>query len=100
MPAGAQPACDRSCAASGARELVEIARRHDVLIIENDAWGPLQPGRPPPIAALAPERTFYFTSLTKCIMPGLRFGWLVVPETLSIQPPPTGTWSPTGWPRP
>ncbi|WP_417433123.1 PLP-dependent aminotransferase family protein [Hoeflea sp.] len=62
------------------RELVEIARRYDVLIIENDAWGPLQPDRPDPIAAIAPERTFYFTSLTKCIMPGLRFGFLTMPE--------------------
>ena len=61
-------------------ELVEIARLHDVLIIENDAWGPLQPERPAPIAAMAPERTFYFTSLTKCIMPGLRFGYLTMPE--------------------
>ncbi len=63
------------------QELVEIARRHDVLIIENDAWGPLQSSRPPPIASMAPERTFYFTTLTKCIMPGLRFGWMVVPAT-------------------
>ena len=62
------------------RELVDIARRHDVLIIENDAWGPLQPDRPDPIAAMAPERTFYFTRLTKCIMPGLRFGFLTMPE--------------------
>ncbi|WP_306119023.1 MULTISPECIES: PLP-dependent aminotransferase family protein [unclassified Roseitalea] len=61
--------------------IIDIARRHDVLIIENDAWGPIHPDRPPPIAALAPERTFYFTSLTKCIMPGLRVGFLVVPET-------------------
>ncbi len=62
-------------------ELVSIARERDVLIVENDAWGPVQTTRPPPIAALAPERTFYFTSLTKCIMPGLRYGFLVVPET-------------------
>jgi DNA-binding transcriptional MocR family regulator len=63
--------------------LCEIARRHEVLIIENDAWGPIQPKRPPPFASLAPERTFYFTSFTKCIMPGLRTGFLVVPATLS-----------------
>lgn len=62
-------------------ELVSIARAKDVLIIENDAWGPLQANRPAPIASLAPERSFYFTSLTKCIMPGLRFGFLIVPET-------------------
>lgn len=62
------------------RALAELARRHDVWIIEDDAAGPVQPGRPPPIAALAPERTFYLTGLTKCVLPGLRIGWLVVPE--------------------
>jgi DNA-binding transcriptional MocR family regulator len=64
------------------RALVEVARRHDALILENDAGGPLQPGRPRPIAALAPERTFYFTGFSKCLMAGLRYGYLVVPETL------------------
>jgi DNA-binding transcriptional MocR family regulator len=62
--------------------LCDIARRHDVLIIENDAGGPLQPARPKPLAALAPERVFYFTGFTKCLLPGLRFGYLVLPETL------------------
>jgi DNA-binding transcriptional MocR family regulator len=28
---------------------------------------------------LAPERSFYLTSFTKCLMPGLRTGYLVVP---------------------
>ncbi len=64
------------------RALVEIARRHDVWIVENDAWGPVQPGRPEPLFAIAPERTFYFTGLTKCLLPGLRIAWLVAPETM------------------
>jgi len=63
-------------------EIAEIARRHGVWIVENDAWGPLQPGRPAPIAAIAPDRTFYLTGLTKCVLPGLRIGWLVVPERM------------------
>ena len=63
--------------------LCAIARRHDVLILENDAGGPLAPDRPPPLAVLAPERVFYFTGVTKCLLPGLRYGWLVVPETLA-----------------
>lgn len=79
MPSGLNPRAAMMSAERRA-DLVEVARGHDVLIIENDAWGPLQPGRPDPIAAIAPERTFYFTSLTKCIMPGLRFGFLAMPE--------------------
>jgi DNA-binding transcriptional MocR family regulator len=64
------------------REIVAVARRHDLRIIENDAGGPLEPDRPPPIAALAPERTLYLTGLTKCLLPALRLGWLVVPDTM------------------
>ena len=60
--------------------VIAIARRHGCLIVENDAWGPLQSERPPPLAALAPDLTFWFTSFTKCLMPGLRVGHLVVPE--------------------
>jgi DNA-binding transcriptional MocR family regulator len=63
-------------------EIVEVARQHDVQIIENDACGPLIEDAPPPLAALAPERTLYVTSFTKCVMPGLRSGYLVVPDKL------------------
>lgn len=80
MPTALNPTAT-TMSAERRSELVSIARARDVLIIENDAWGPLQADRPAPIASLAPERTFYFTSLTKCILPGLRFGFLIVPDT-------------------
>ena len=80
MPTGLAPKAS-TMSEQRRSDLVAIARERDVLIIENDAWGPVQTKRPLPIAALAPERTFYFTSLTKCVMPGLRYGFLVVPET-------------------
>jgi DNA-binding transcriptional MocR family regulator len=79
MPSGLNPTA-AVMSLQRRRELVAIAVRHDVLIVESDAWGPLQPDRPVPIAALAPDRTFYFTGFSKCIMPGLRSGYLVVPE--------------------
>ena len=63
-------------------DVIDVARRHDLLIIENDALGPLIEHGMPPITALAPERTLYITSFTKCVMPGLRAGYLVLPDRM------------------
>ena len=82
IPNGANPLAF-TMSQSRRAAVIEVARRHDVLIIENQAWGPLQDAPPPPLAALAPERVLYFTSLTKCLLPGLRVGYLVVPSHLS-----------------
>ncbi len=60
--------------------LVEVARRHDIAIIENDILGPLVADRAPPLAAYAPERTLYVTSFTKITVPGLRIGYLAAPD--------------------
>lgn len=60
--------------------LAEVARRHDIAIIENDVLGPLVEGRAPPVAAYAPERTLYVTSFTKITVPGLRIGYLAAPD--------------------
>ncbi|QRM32176.1 PLP-dependent aminotransferase family protein [Microvirga sp. VF16] len=63
-------------------ELVDIARKYDLQIIEDDALGPLVEKRPPTFHSLAPERTIYITSFTKPVMSGLRVGYLVAPERL------------------
>ncbi|WP_109481108.1 PLP-dependent aminotransferase family protein [Paraburkholderia sp. C35] len=62
------------------RQLVEIARRHDCLLIEDAAYAYLAPKAPPALAALAPERTIHVSSLSKSLASGLRFGYVVVPE--------------------
>lgn len=69
---------------SGARReaIAHLARRHDLIVIEDDVYGQLPDGRPPPIAALAPERTVYITSGSKSVAPGLRFGALLSPAKL------------------
>ncbi len=62
------------------KQIVEVARRHDLRLIDDDIFGFLVPDGPPPMAALAPERTCHVTSLSKCAIPGLRVGYVVAPE--------------------
>lgn len=63
-------------------EVAEVARQHDLTIVEDDVYGYLLAERPVPIAALAPERTVYLTSVSKALSPGLRVGWLMAPAHL------------------
>lgn len=59
--------------------IVEVARRENLIIIEDDAYGMLADNGPPPLAALAPERVWHISTLSKCLTPGLRVAYLVVP---------------------
>lgn len=60
-------------------ELVEVARRHDLAIIENDVLNVMIPDRAAAIARLAPERTLYICGFTKITVPGLRLAYLHAP---------------------
>jgi DNA-binding transcriptional MocR family regulator len=62
------------------RDIIAVARKRDLLLVEDDVYGLFPPERPPAIAALAPERTVYVSSASKSIAPGLRVGWMVAPE--------------------
>lgn len=61
-------------------EIVAIAEKYSLFIIEDDVLGKLIPDAPPPIQSIAPDRTFYISSFSKTIMPGLHFGVLVCPD--------------------
>jgi DNA-binding transcriptional MocR family regulator len=60
--------------------IVALARKHDLIVIEDDVYGRLPEQRSAPIATLAPERTIYVTSASKSIAPGLRLGMLFCPQ--------------------
>ena len=62
--------------------LAAIARRHNVLIIEDDVYRPLLDQSPPAFAALEPELTIYVSGFSKCIAPGLRMGFVAAPKAL------------------
>ena len=60
-------------------EVAEILRVNDVLLFEDDAYGPLEP-KAVPLASFIPERTYFAASLSKCIAPGLRVSFLLTPD--------------------
>lgn len=62
--------------------IAEVARRHDLLLIEDDIHAFLLESPPRPIAAYAPERTVYFSSLSKALTHGLRTGYILAPPDL------------------
>jgi len=69
--------------------LVEVARRHNLPIIEDDNYWPLFATRGktsealkefPSLASLAPELVYYIAGIAKCVSPALRIAYLVVPD--------------------
>ncbi|WP_293775942.1 PLP-dependent aminotransferase family protein [uncultured Oxalicibacterium sp.] len=64
------------------QQLVALARRHDLLIIEDAAYAFLAESAPPPLTALAPERTVYVSGFSKNVATGLRVGFVAAPPEL------------------
>ena len=72
------------------RRVLEMAVRHKVLIVEDDPYGDLYFGAPPPLSLLAMSDTVagsrdwlvHCGSLSKVLSPGLRIGWLIAPDEL------------------
>ncbi len=77
-PAGVtQPAARR-------QQILEIAQRADLLVIEDDPYGLLGFSGPPPRAmrADAEDGVIYLGSFSKTFAPGLRVGWALAPHAV------------------
>ncbi|MFV1498231.1 PLP-dependent aminotransferase family protein [Phaeobacter sp. JH20_02] len=59
--------------------LIGVARKHDLLVIEDAAYAFLEPDPPPSLISLAPERTVHVGGFSKSLATGLRLGYVIAP---------------------
>ncbi|MCT2592576.1 PLP-dependent aminotransferase family protein [Streptomyces sp. N2-109] len=64
--------------------VVDWARAHDGLLLEDDYDGEFRYDRKPvgAVQGLDPERVLYLGSVSKSLSPAMRLGWMVLPEHL------------------
>jgi 2-aminoadipate transaminase len=67
------------------RRIAELAREHDLLVLEDDPYGLVRfDGEPlPSLFELSGGEVAYSSSFSKTIAPGLRVGWFVFPPELA-----------------
>ncbi|WP_164891568.1 PLP-dependent aminotransferase family protein [Mesorhizobium sp. M5C.F.Ca.IN.020.32.2.1] len=63
------------------KEIVAIALKHGVAILEDDIYSLLPEDVPAPLAELAPDITYYMLGTAKSIGAGLKAAYLVTPKT-------------------
>jgi 2-aminoadipate transaminase len=76
-PAGVTMSPDRR------RHLLELARRYDVPVVEDDPYGRLrfEGGHLLPLKSLDPD-VIYLGTFSKILAPGLRLGWIAAPTPI------------------
>lgn len=61
------------------RELLSVIERHDAWIIEDDIYSVYAAKGAPTFKEMAPSRTYYLNSISKCLTPLLRVGIIAPP---------------------
>jgi DNA-binding transcriptional MocR family regulator len=66
------------------QEILEIAQRHGILVIEDNPYGLLYFGAPAPdaIRSLSDDGVVYLGTFSKTLAPGLRVGWVLAPPII------------------
>jgi 2-aminoadipate transaminase len=70
------------------RRIVELAHEHELLVLEDDPYGLIRyEGEPAPtiyeLEGAGADRIAYTSSFSKSVSPGLRVGYIVLPEELA-----------------
>jgi 2-aminoadipate transaminase len=76
----------RTLGVEGRQRLAQLAADHDLLVLEDDPYGLVRfEGDPPPTLHELDtgERVIYSSSFSKTVAPGVRVGYLVLPEPLA-----------------
>ena len=66
--------------------IAAVARRFNLPIVEDDAYGFLPLRAPRPFAALVPELTWHISGLAKCLGAGLRLAYVIAPDARASWP--------------
>jgi DNA-binding transcriptional MocR family regulator len=77
------------------KAIIEVCRRHELFVIDDDAYRFLNPNPPPSFAHLYPEGSFWIQSFTKIMFPSIKTGVVSAPpqsvlklrSALRYQPP-------------
>ncbi len=83
-PSGAMLSLERR------KKIVQLAVQHKVLVVEDDPYGELCFGEPPPPSIMALSKDVagsrdylaYCGSFSKVLSPGIRVGWMIAPQEL------------------
>jgi DNA-binding transcriptional MocR family regulator len=65
--------------------IAEIARKQNIIVIEDAINSMLKTGPLLPVASFAPEQVIHIISLSKVISPGLRLAFVTAPEAYHIE---------------
>lgn len=80
-----QNPCGRVMPLAERRELLALATRHRLAVIEDDPYGELYYDQKPPLSLKALDehgRVIYLGTFSKIVFPGLRIGWVTGPEAV------------------
>ncbi|MGE4557363.1 MAG: PLP-dependent aminotransferase family protein [Desulfovibrionaceae bacterium] len=62
------------------KRVVELIRRHDLLLLEDDPYARFMKEPPTPLSEFLPERSFYVSGVSKVLAGGLRVAYLKAPQ--------------------